>query len=179
MFIKLIEKFLNEDECNYLIDLGESMSLMSMKSSKIVNGKLVDTNLDYKGNKRLGCYFTDEILLDPVIEAQSKKIIKTSNDLKPFNSIEYIKIPKYSFNKYSEGDFLEWHEDKHEIINGATITYIIQLNDDYEGGFVKYVESGVEREVPKIKGSVFIFDSNITHSVEPITSGKKYSLNVF
>jgi predicted 2-oxoglutarate/Fe(II)-dependent dioxygenase YbiX len=150
-----------------------------MKSSKIVNGKLVDMDLEYKGNKRMGCYFVDEILLDPILEKHTKKIIDTCNDLKPFNSIEYIRVPKYSFNRYSKDDFLEWHEDRHEIMVGATLTFIIQLNDDYEAGFVKYIIDGIEYNVPKIKGSAFIFDSNITHSVEPITSGKRYSINVW
>jgi len=179
MYTKLIENFLTNDECDYLINLGESMSLKEMKSSKIVKGKLIDSNLEYKGNKRMGCYFVNEVLLDPILEHQTKKIINTCNRLKPLNSIEYVKVLKYSFNRYNKDDFLEWHEDNHEIINGATLTFIIQLNDEYDGGFVKYILDGTEYNVPKIKGSVFIFESNITHSVEPIVSGKRYSINVW
>jgi predicted 2-oxoglutarate/Fe(II)-dependent dioxygenase YbiX len=117
--------------------------------------------------------------MDPLLVNISKRIIDLSNEIKPFNSVEYVRISKYSFNRYGDGDFLEWHEDRHEIINGATITYIIQLNDDYEDGLVKYMLEGVEYDVPKIKGSVFIFDSNILHSVDKIKSGKRYSLNVW
>jgi predicted 2-oxoglutarate/Fe(II)-dependent dioxygenase YbiX len=179
MFHKLIENFITEEECQQLIEMGESHSLIQMKSTKIVDGKVIDSNLEYAGNKRMGCYFVDEFLLDPKLQDLSNKIINLSNELKPFKSLEYFKIPKYSFNRYSDGDFLDWHEDKHEIIYGATITHIIQLNDDYEDGHVKYVIEGIEYNVPKIKGSVFIFDSNILHSVEPIKSGKRYSLNVW
>lgn len=179
MFHKLLENFISEDMCDELIKMGESNSLMQMKSSKFVDGKLVDSNLEYNGNKRMGCYFIDELLLTPVLETLTKNIINTSNQFKPFNSIEYTKVPKYSFNKYSEGDFLEWHEDRHEMILGANITYIIQLNDDYDGGEVKYLIEGLEYNVPKIKGSVFIFDSNITHSVAPVESGVRYSINAW
>lgn len=179
MFFKLIENFLTEKECDELINMGESHSLIEMKSSKFINGKLVDSNLEYSGNKRMGCYFVGEFLLDPQLEKLSKKIIDTSNELQPFKSIEYREVPKYSFNRYLENDFLDWHEDKHEIINGATLTYIIQLNDGYDGGDVKYIIEGIEYNVPKLKGSVFVFDSNITHSVESVKSGKRYSLNVW
>lgn len=179
MFHKIINNFITSEECDQLIDMGMSHSLIQMKSSKFVDGKLVDSNLEYNGNKRMGTYFIDEFLLEPVLKKLTSEILEQSNYLKPFNSIEYIKVLKYSFNKYSEGDFLEWHEDKHEIVSGATITYILQLNDDYEGGEVKYIIEGIEYIVPKIKGSVFIFDSNITHSVDPIKSGIRYSINVW
>lgn len=179
MFIKFIEKFLTKEECNRLIELGESMTLIQMKSSKIVNGKVIKSNLEYSGNQRKGCYFVDDILSLPLVQSINEKIITLSNDLKPFNSIQYTTIPKYSFNRYDEGDFLEWHEDRHEMINGATITYIIQLNDDYQNGLVKYMIDGIEYDVPKLKGSVFIFDSSLQHSVESVTSGNRYSLNVW
>lgn len=179
MFIKFVEEFLTKEECNQLIELGESYSLIQMKSSKLVNGKVIESNVEYAGNQRKGCYFVDDALSLPLLESINKKIITLSNNLKPFNSIEYTAIPKYSFNRYDAGDFLEWHEDRHEILGGATITYIIQLNDNYDGGLVKYMIEGIEYSVPKIEGSILIFDSNITHSVEPIVSGNRYSLNVW
>lgn len=179
MFFKFVENFLTKEECNQIIELGESMSLIQMTSSKIVNGKVIESNLEYSGNQRKGCYFVDDTLSLPLLESINKRIISLSNDLKPFNSIEYTTIPKYSFNRYDSDDFLEWHEDRHEIITGATITYIIQLNSNYDNGFVKYMIEGIEYSVPKIEGSVFIFDSNITHSVESVTKGKRYSLNVW
>ncbi len=179
MFNRLITNLLTKEECEVIIKMGESHSLVQMKSSKFVDGKIVDSNLEYAGNKRMGCYFVDEFLLDPTLQSLTKKIIDLSNQLKPFNSIEYTRVPKYSFNRYSKGDFLEWHEDRHEIISGATLTYIIQLNDDYVGGDVKYMIEGIEYSVPKVAGSVFIFDPNISHSVDVIESGTRYSINVW
>ncbi len=179
MFNRLITNLLTKEECEVIIKMGESHSLVQMKSSKFVDGKIVDSNLEYEGNKRMGCYFVDELLLEPILESLTKKIINLANELKPFNSIEYNKIHKYSFNKYSKGDFLEWHEDRHEIISGATLTYIIQLNDDYVAGNVRYIIEGIEYVVPKIAGSVFIFDPNISHSVDVIESGTRYSINVW
>jgi hypothetical protein len=179
MFNSLINNLLTKEECQTLIDMGESHSLIQMKSSKFVDGKIVNSNLEYGGNKRMGCYFVDEFLLDSTLQSLSKKIIDLSNQLKPFNSIEYLRVPKYSFNRYSEGDFLDWHEDRHEIISGATLTYIIQLNDDYVGGDIKYVIEGVEYTVPKMTGSVFVFDPNISHSVDVVKTGTRYSINVW
>jgi predicted 2-oxoglutarate/Fe(II)-dependent dioxygenase YbiX len=179
MFYKFIQNFLSKEECDFIISTGEKNGLNQMKSSKVKNGKVIEIETQWSGNKRMGGYFKDDILLDPRIKSISDKIISILNEINPFNGITYTSISMYSFNRYSDGDFLDWHMDSHEIINGATITVIIQLNDNYEGGLVKYDINEVEYSVPKELGSVFIFDSNILHSVDMVKSGLRYSLNVW
>jgi predicted 2-oxoglutarate/Fe(II)-dependent dioxygenase YbiX len=102
-----------------------------------------------------------------------------SNELNPYNGIVYNGVPKYSFNRYGVGDFLDYHSDNHEILNGATITFVIQLNDDYDDGDLKYSINEVEYTVNKKQGSIFVFDSNLLHSVNTITNGLRYSINVW
>ena len=179
MFIKYIENFLTEEECKSIIELGNSTELIQMKSSRFANGKLVDANYEWKGNKRMGCYFTDELLNFPILKTLTNKIVNLSNELKPYNGIIYNGVSKYSFNRYGEGDFLDWHPDSHEILNGATITYIIQLNNDYDGGEVQYSINEEVVSIDKKQGSIFVFDSNIPHSVNNVINGIRYSLNVW
>jgi predicted 2-oxoglutarate/Fe(II)-dependent dioxygenase YbiX len=180
MFNKLIENFITDEECEILIKKGVSQGLMDMKSSRVVNGIVYNENMtDTKNNKRKGTYFTNDTLIEPILYDLSKKIIDTVNNLKIFNGVQYGNISKYSFNEYSAGDFLTWHKDSHEIIYGATITLILQLNDNYDGGDIKYKIDEIEYTVPKKRGSVFIFDSNINHCVSELESGKRYSINVW
>ena len=179
MFTKYIEEFLTNDECESIIELGNSIELDTMKSSRIVNGKVVSENTEYAGNKRMGGYFVDELLHNPILSSVSNRILELSNDINPFKGVTYNNIPKYSFNRYSIGDFLDWHPDSHEILGGATITYIIQLNDEYDGGLIKYSINDVEYDIPKKQGSIFIFDSNISHCVNKVEAGIRYSLNVW
>ncbi len=179
MYNLLIENFLTKEECQFLIDRGLSETLFEMKSSKILNNKVIEENVSNYNNKRRGTYFTNEILREEKITDLSNKIINIINSLKILKGVEYNGVTKYSFNEYSKGDFLNWHKDAHEIIYGATITLIIQLNDDYEGGDVMYRIDNVDYNVPKKQGSVFIFDSNIEHSVNELKNGIRYSLNVW
>lgn len=179
MFTKFVENFLMEDECDNIIKLGESIGLEKMLSTKIVDGKIIAQGIEYSENKRMGGYFIGETLENDILKKLTNKVVGISNAIKPFNSIEYTNVPKYSFNRYSDGDFLDWHEDRHEVLLGATITFIIQLNSNYKEGYVRYIIDGIEYKVPKIKGSAFIFDSNILHSVDKIASGNRYSLNVW
>lgn len=180
MFHTLIEGVLTKEECNHFIEKGLHQGLIEMKSSKIVNGVVYNENItDTKNNKRKGTYFIDETLKDNDLVDLSNKILEIINGLKIYNSIEFNGIPKYSFNEYSKGDFLNWHKDSHEIINGATITLIIQLNEDYIGGDIMYRLDDVEYKVPKKQGSIFIFESNLDHSVSELEEGLRYSMNVW
>jgi hypothetical protein len=179
MFHKFIENFLTPEECDVLISLGEINGLKKMKSSKITNGVLVETDVDYVGNHRMGGYFINDTLMLDDVKSLTNKVLDISNQLNVYKGITYTTIPKYSFNRYSPSDFLDWHEDKHEILRGATITLIIQLNDNYDGGLIRYKLNDVLHSIPKKKGSVFIFDSGITHSVDVVESGFRYSLNAW
>lgn len=179
MFVKYIENFLSNDECDHIILLGESINLNPMKSTRIEHGKIIEANISYDGNKRTGGFFKDEMLEIELIKNLSNKIINLSNELNPFKGIIYNEIPKYSFNKYETDDFLDWHSDGHEIFYGATLTYIIQLNHNYDGGHVKYIIDNNEHIINKKKGSIFIFDSNIKHSVTKVTNGVRYSINAW
>jgi predicted 2-oxoglutarate/Fe(II)-dependent dioxygenase YbiX len=180
MFYHLIENFITKDECEFLIKKGVSQGLVEMKSSKIVGGTLYEQNTsNTKNNKRKGTYFINETLMNQEFVKLSNKILDIVNGLKIYNGIEYNGIPKYSFNEYSPGDFLTWHKDSHEILGGATITLIIQLNDNYDDGEIKFIIDDVENIVPKKQGSIFIFDSNIEHCVSKLKDGKRYSINVW
>jgi predicted 2-oxoglutarate/Fe(II)-dependent dioxygenase YbiX len=151
-----------------------------MHSSKVVNGKVITQDvLKLDDNKRKGSYYFEDEMLEPIFTSLTDTLLKLINSLKIFNGIEYNGISKYTFNQYDGGDFLNWHKDSHEIINGATITIIIQLNDNYDGGEVIYRLNNIDYSVPKKAGSLFIFDSNLEHNVNIVKSGVRYSMNAW
>lgn len=175
-----VQNVLSDEECKLLIERGLKTDLQIMHSSKIVNGKVVNQDiLKLDDNKRKGSYYYEDEMIEPIFKSLTHTLISIINSTKIFNGIEYIGIPKYTFNQYESGDFLNWHKDSHEIINGATATIIIQLNDNYEGGEVMYRLDNIDYTVPKKVGSVFIFDSNIEHNVNIVESGVRYSMNAW
>ena len=175
-----VQNVLTSEECKLLIERGLQTDLQIMHSSKIVNGKVVKQDiLKLDDNKRKGSYYFEDEMKEPIFTSLTDTLVSIINSTKIFNGIEYISIPKYTFNQYDGGDFLNWHKDSHEIINGATATIIIQLNDNYEGGEVMYRLDNIDYTVPKKAGSVFIFDSNIEHNVNVVESGVRYSMNAW
>lgn len=87
-----------------------------------------------------------------------------------------IKNREYSVHllKYTEGGFLPAHQD--HGVSSRVLSAVLYLNDDYEGGEIEFVNSGV-RMKPEA-GSIIIFPSNFLyiHQVHPIVSGERYSL---
>lgn len=178
MFNLFLENILSETECELLIKRGLQTDLQTMHSSKIVNGKVVAQDIiKLDDNKRKGSYYFEDEMKESMLTSLTSTILTLINSAKIFNGIEYNNILKYTFNQYDIGDFLNWHKDSHEIINGATTTIIIQLNDNYKGGEVMYRIHGIDYSVPKKIGSLFIFDSNIEHTVNALESGVRYSMN--
>lgn len=82
--------------------------------------------------------------------------------------------------RYSESQKLTWHCD-----NGAShpclISFVIYLNDDYEGGDVEFKEFMPGRTIKPDAGSMLVFPSNLEyiHKVNPVKDGVKYALISF
>ena len=181
MYNKLIENFLTPTECNELIELGKKTNLQSLTSvTKDKDGNFVaqDDYVDY--NKRKGSYFlNDDISSTNILSELANRTIKLLNELKPFKNGNYTNVDKFTFNEYSEGDFLKLHRDYHEIEFGATMTIIYQLNDNYDDGDIEYIIKDKKYILPKKQGSIFVFEPNVPHEVSTISNGLRYSMNAW
>lgn len=76
--------------------------------------------------------------------------------------------------RYKEGGYLPAHQD--QGISSRLLSTVMYLNDDYEGGEIEFVHSGVKIKPPA--GSIIFFPSNFiyVHEVHPITRGERYAL---
>lgn len=81
--------------------------------------------------------------------------------------------------KYQPGGKYEYHIDDYTNY-GRSISIIINLNDEYEGGDLVFSDQKkLETKRCKLKkGSIVFFPSNFMypHKIEPITKGTRYSL---
>jgi len=90
------------------------------------------------------------------------------------------------FYRYDPGQQFDWHLDGYyERADGdrSQFTFMIYLNEDFEGGETSFRGSGYGSEalsqnlciVPET-GKVLFFHHPIPHKGEPVTSGRKYVL---
>lgn len=95
--------------------------------------------------------------------------------------LEYENIIQSDFLKYEVNGKYEVHVDSSPV-SPRTVSIIVNLNDDYEGGdfvfFNPFSKEEIIHSVSLKKGSVLMFPSNFLypHSVKPITKGTRYSI---
>jgi predicted 2-oxoglutarate/Fe(II)-dependent dioxygenase YbiX len=165
-----IKNFLNENVCNEYITIGSNFDLKNA-TTDYINSNFVDKEvLDF--NKRKIAYIPETNFVN-----LSNLILDKINSLSIYKGFKYDKIIDFSFNKYSEGDYLNYHFDGAELKNGATLTIVLELSDDYEGGEFCYMYNDEEHRFEKGMGSLYIFDSNMLHKVNPVVRGNRYSIN--
>ena len=181
LYAKFIENFLTEEECSDIINIGLKTDIKRLTSVKRTGKNTYeDTRNEDKLHKRSGSYIESaDIKNIEVLNNVATRTVELLNKLQPMKNSTYISVPKFTFNEYVGGDYLNYHYDMHEIEFGATVTVIYQLNDDYDDGFVtyKFSEKGEDHKVPKKTGSIFIFDSTLLHAVTELKGGKRYSMN--
>jgi predicted 2-oxoglutarate/Fe(II)-dependent dioxygenase YbiX len=76
--------------------------------------------------------------------------------------------------KYGVGGHLPAHQD--QGVSSRVLSTVMYLNDNYEGGEIEFVNSGVK--IKPEAGSIIFFPSNFlyVHEVYPITNGFRYSM---
>lgn len=82
--------------------------------------------------------------------------------------------------KYTPGGKYEIHVDA-DLLTPRTLTCIINLNEDYEGGDFIFCDPVTDKEIKRIKckkGTMIFFPSSFLfpHKIEPITKGTRYSI---
>lgn len=82
---------------------------------------------------------------------------------------------KNIFRTYDKNDSYQWHQD-HSFYNVPEVSYIIYLNDDYEGGSTMFMNDKL-KVIPK-KANVLCFpvDNYHIHKSSRIKSGNKIIL---
>jgi predicted 2-oxoglutarate/Fe(II)-dependent dioxygenase YbiX len=174
MFVKIYENVFSEEECKNIINLVAINHKLDFITTYNTITKQNSINFDF--NKRKGIKFQD---INGEYKFVKEKLLNIANGENLYANVIYNEIDEYLFNQYEETDYLNYHIDSNEIMFGATITILVQLNDDYEGGEFCYIIEGKETQIkPKI-GSVIIFESNIQHKIKTILKGARYSFNVW
>eukprot|EP01080_Neovahlkampfia_damariscottae_P007013 gene7013-11178_t len=90
-----------------------------------------------------------------------------------FRSCKYL--PNQFFRYHQDGEF--WRSNEIQ----SKLTFMLYLNDDFEGGFTNFLETpGHEAKiicsVKPIRGSLIVFEHSLWHEGANLKSGEKYIL---
>lgn len=180
--IQYFDDFLTPEQCDHIIEISKSRLKPSMVYS--------DTSDVYDTRSRISEQAWLQDKEDPVVAFISKKVSEYSG--MPIQNQEDLQVVSYK-----PGGFFTPHYDSCEgdtgyceRMDGASgaryLTYIIYLNDDFEGGETAFPE--IKKEVKPKKGKCVVFQSTILppdgrtilqalHGGNPVKSGNKWICN--
>lgn len=164
MFDRLlkVENFLTNEECNLILE--KYLPTLDFTSSTLLNGKL--------SNKRK----SSTVYVDNIIEIE-EKVNKVLNENLNIKGHKISELGPYEFARYKSGEFYDWHKDFDENHNDSVYSIMIQLNDDYEEGYLQ-LKNEEDRiiQLDKNLGTLYIYFSSLSNRIIPVKSGIKYCL---
>ena len=116
---------------------------------------------------------------DPVVNNIVRKCIRHTN--KPIQNYENLQVLRYK-----SGGFYKPHYDAHKEKNMRVHTFILAINDEYEGGETAFPNLGLEYKLKR--GDMLFFDnlnnygfipSKALHGGKPVKSGEKWICNLW
>jgi len=177
--IKEFPNFLSNDECDKIIDMSKDKLFISK-----IYGKDEDT-LSSSFRNSLQHWLNDDDIFIKNISDRIRKIINAKT-----NFMEPLQIVKYPENGYFYHHY-DACTDTEEICHRMNLghghrymTFIIYLNDDYEGGETDFPNKNIKIKPEKGKGILFYntdVNGNILndslHAGLPVTKGIKWIAN--
>lgn len=167
-----VEGFLSREECESYIALGEALGF----GDAPINGAFGPVmRKDVRNNERV-------MLDDPAVAAdlwgRAREFVPQTKFRRQVVGVN----ERLRFYRYDVGQQFDWHSDGYfQRPSGerSFITFMIYLNDGFEGGETSFEGETAARRgfqiVPQA-GLALFFDHPLLHKGEPVARGRKYVL---
>jgi len=174
-------------ECEEIIEYGKSLNPKEGKTS--ASNSMLSSEEKQEHSEKIRSSKT-AFISDKWLKRDLQSIVEYANKSWKFN-LKYNE--DVQFTEYEPRGHYNWHNDS--IMNPQNdktvmrkLSTVVQLSplEDYEGGDLRFNMRGLDSHAEdtiisppsefKQQGSLVIFPSFLWHKVEPVTSGKRYSL---
>ena len=167
---RVLKNVLREDECEHIKQLA----------SKKLETSTVSKNRDIDENIRKSQTAWLKASEDPVVDKLIRKCVSMTD--RPLVNCEDLQVLKYE-----PGGFYKPHQDTFpNDKNKRMYTFIIALNDEYEGGETEF--PNIKRQYRLEKGDALFFNTlnnyecitkKALHGGAPVKSGEKWVCNLW
>jgi predicted 2-oxoglutarate/Fe(II)-dependent dioxygenase YbiX len=135
-----------------------------------------DESLAFGAQKRMSDHIDvkDDSVENNLYWSLFDAITKASNHYADVHEIKIGKLAPLSISKYKTGASMGRHTDSNGLEGPQTISVVCYLNDDYQGGEIRFAEQDVT--IKPEAGSIVVFPSKppFFHESMPVISGCKY-----
>ena len=182
-----LSKAIPAHECEEIIEYGKSLD--SIKAITGATSSMLDDEQKKFHHEKIRNSKT-AFIDDTWLKQELSPIIEYANKSWGFNISKYEDV---QFTEYEPNGHYNWHNDSTKNPMNLEnmqrkLSMVVQLSkpENYEGGDLRFNLRGLDgRDTDNVmspppefkqQGSIVIFPSFLWHKVEPITSGKRYSL---
>lgn len=142
-----------------------------------VDGKTVAIQ-DHAHKRRADCTIQDETLIGHVKGRIKRRIVP---EIAKVHQFHVTRIERYIVACYSadiKGHFRQHRDNTTKGTAHRRFAVSINLNDEFEGGEVRFPEYGPRSFKPPAGGAV-VFSCSLLHAVSPVTRGERYAFLPF
>jgi len=165
--------FVEPEDCDHILNQASKMRSLEPNIKKGVKSRLNDAYhiseyKDVEGNSRLFNYITS------VGQAAFVQYYKDCPFIK-YNIVEQRGLMyNYVYRFYNKDDYYNWHVDRSSDHVQFVVSFLLYLNDDFEGGNTLFLHDRLKVK-PK-KGNVLMFPCGpyFMHKGTKVTSGQKH-----
>lgn len=169
--IKVIEKFITEEDAKSFIDYINDNHLNNYKFT-IGKKALAAGNLRYQSNVPESFALSDHEEVIDIIKKYCEKFLEECSSF--FKDDFNLYMTAFWMTRFEKNTKLPFHNDNHEGAEHLFRSGVIYLNDDYDGGYLKFLEHNLTYSPKRL--SLVIFDSEYTHEITNILSGVRMAL---
>ena len=165
----VIENFLSENERIHIKQKAESKLQVSTVAK--------DRKVDEKIRKSETAWLSTE---DPIIKSVVERCVSHTD--RPIENCEQLQVLRYKPGGHYQPHQDVFYEDKNKRVH----TFILALNDEYEGGETSF--PNIKEKYKLRAGDALFFDtldnygldtSDALHGGEPVKSGEKWVCNLW
>ncbi|MBF0265277.1 MAG: 2OG-Fe(II) oxygenase [Gammaproteobacteria bacterium] len=160
-----IANFLTISECRKIIF---DSNKLGFEQATVNSGNSQELDQSVRNNNRV--HFYNSSLSNKLYRRIYQFLPKQLNGWIPIGLNE-----RFRFYQYNAGEYFKWHQDD-TYVKGPGVesryTFLIYLNDDYEGGGTEF-ESFT---VTPVTGTAVLFPNNLNHQGSEIDFGTKYAI---
>lgn len=172
-YIVSFEDILDADTCDMIVNRYSQSKLWKPAITKEEEDNKTTVSQKRVCDSILISEHQDQRDVDNILYEAFNKVVLKYKDKYPFFDVQNDE--GYFLLRYLSGGKYIQHIDA-GFENHRTVTAIIALNDDYEGGELKFLDG--RHSIRLKKGSAIIFPSTFVfpHQIVPVKSGKRYSV---
>ncbi len=175
--VLLIDRVITADLCSSLMDRWESEGSEETGVELTHAGQRRDV-IRHDTKRRRDHVIVEEKLMGQLASTIGRRVMPEVHKSFAFRAsrFEGFKIARYDAK---EGGFFHAHRDN---LSPATLhrrfALTVNLNDDYEGGRLRFPEYGQDLYSPRA-GAAIVFSCSHLHEVTPVTAGSRFALLSF